>query len=84
MSHTTQCILHRRPPKKTSRKLPGTKYAGDGSQELKAKFVCASLGQTRKGATDGGGKILDAMLAVDGTSGKYPEFQGNVAPPPTP
>ncbi len=44
-----------------------------------AKFVCASLGQTRKGATDGGGKILDAMLAVDGTSGKYPEFKGNVA-----
>lgn len=45
----------------------------------KAKFVCASLGQTKKGATDGGGKILDAMLAVDGKSGKYPEFKGNVA-----
>lgn len=45
----------------------------------KAKFVCASLGQTEKGATDGGGKILDAMLAVDGKSGKYPEFKGNVA-----
>jgi len=44
-----------------------------------AKFVTASLGQTVKGATDGGGKILDAMLAVDGTSGKYPEFAGNVA-----
>jgi hypothetical protein len=44
-----------------------------------AKFVCASLGQTKKGATDGGGKILDAMLAVDGDSGKYPEFKGNVA-----
>ena len=44
-----------------------------------AKFDCASLGQTKKGATDGGGKILDAMLAVDGTSGKYPEFKGNVA-----
>ncbi|CAN5150694.1 hypothetical protein BH23VER1_BH23VER1_10030 [soil metagenome] len=44
-----------------------------------AKFVCASLGQTEKGATDGGGKILDAMLAVDGTSGKYPAFKGNVA-----
>jgi hypothetical protein len=44
-----------------------------------ANFVCASLGQTKKGATDGGGKILDAMLAVDGTSGKYPEFKGNVA-----
>lgn len=44
-----------------------------------ARFVCASLGQTEKGATDGGGKILDAMLAVDGDSGKYPEFKGNVA-----
>jgi len=44
-----------------------------------AKFVCASLGQTEKGATDGGGKILDAMLAVDGKSGKHPEFKGNVA-----
>ena len=44
-----------------------------------AKFVTASLGQTVKGATDGGGKILDAMLAVDGGSGKYPEFKGNVA-----
>ena len=44
-----------------------------------AKFVCASLGQTKKGATNGGGKILDAMLAVDGKSGKYPEFKGNVA-----
>ncbi len=45
----------------------------------KAKFVCASLGQTKEGATDGGGKILDAMRAVDGKSGKYPEFKGNVA-----
>ena len=44
-----------------------------------AKFVTASLGQTEKGATDGGGKILDAMLAVDGESGKYSEFRGNVA-----
>ena len=44
-----------------------------------AKFVCASLGQTKKGTTDGGGKILNAMLAVDGQSGKYPEFKGNVA-----
>lgn len=44
-----------------------------------AKFVCVSLGQTEKGATDGGGKILEAMLAVDGNFGKYPEFKGNVA-----
>lgn len=44
-----------------------------------AKFVCATLGQTEKGATDNGGKLLDAMFAVDGSSGKYPEFKGNVA-----
>ncbi len=44
-----------------------------------ANFVCASLGQSKKGATDGGGKILNAVLAVDGASGKYPEFKGNVA-----
>jgi len=44
-----------------------------------AKFVCASLGQTAQGSTDNGGKILDAMTAVDGTSGKYPQFKGNVA-----
>lgn len=41
--------------------------------------VCVSHGQTEKGATDGGGKILDALLAVDGKSGKYPEFKDNVA-----
>lgn len=44
-----------------------------------ANFVCASLGQTKKGSTDGGGKILNAIQAVDGKSGKYPEFKGNVA-----
>jgi len=44
-----------------------------------AKFVTASLGQTKKGDTSNGGKILDAMLNVDGTSGKYPDFKGNVA-----
>ena len=44
-----------------------------------AKFVCATLGQTKKGSTDNGGKILDALLAVDGKSGKYAEFKGNVA-----
>lgn len=43
-----------------------------------AKFVAASLGQTVKGDTSGGGLVLDAMLNVDGTSGKYPEFKGNV------
>jgi hypothetical protein len=44
-----------------------------------AKFVCATLGQTEKGATGNEGKILEAQLAVDGATGKYPEFKGNVA-----
>jgi hypothetical protein len=44
-----------------------------------APFVTASLGQTVRGSTSGDGLILDAMLAVDGTSGKYPEYKGNVA-----
>lgn len=44
-----------------------------------AKFVLATLGQTEKGAAGNDGKILDAMLAVDGQSGKYPKFKGNVA-----
>ncbi len=45
----------------------------------KAKFVCATLGQTEKGATGNEGLILEAQLAVDGKNGKYPEFKGNVA-----
>jgi len=45
----------------------------------KAKFVCATLGQTEKGAEGNEGLILNAQLAVDGESGKYPEFKGNVA-----
>ncbi len=44
-----------------------------------AKFVCATLGQTEKGATGNEGKILEAQLNVDGKTGKYPEFKGNVA-----
>jgi hypothetical protein len=44
-----------------------------------AKFVLATLGEATKGSTGNGGKILEAQLAVDGTSGKYPEFKGNVA-----
>lgn len=46
-----------------------------------AKFVCATLGQARKGDSDGAGQILDAMLAVDGTdeNPNYPEFKNNVA-----
>ncbi|MCA9172944.1 MAG: sialate O-acetylesterase [Planctomycetales bacterium] len=44
-----------------------------------AKFVCATLGQTAKGAEGNEGRILEAQLAVDGKTGKYPEFKGNVA-----
>jgi len=44
-----------------------------------AKFVVATLGQTKKGATGNEGQILEAQLAVDGNGGKYPEFKGNVA-----
>ena len=44
----------------------------------KAKFVCATLGQTKKDAEGNEGMILQAQLVVDGKTGKYPEFKGNV------
>lgn len=44
-----------------------------------AKFVLATLGESEKGGGGNGGKVLDAQLAVDGATGKYPEFKGNVA-----
>lgn len=45
-----------------------------------AKFVLATLGQTDKEKTEGCEKmIMDAMLAVDGSSGQYPDFVGNVS-----
>ena len=50
-----------------------------------AKFVVATLGQTAKdiqptNETEENEKmILDAQLAVDGDSGKHPEYKGNVA-----
>ena len=44
-----------------------------------SKFVLATLGEATKGSGGNGGKVLDAQLAVDGTSGKHPEFKGNVA-----
>jgi hypothetical protein len=44
-----------------------------------AKFVMGTIGEVTKGSTGNSGRILDAMMAVDGTSGKYPEFKGNVA-----
>jgi hypothetical protein len=44
------------------------------------KFVCATLGQSTKKGAEGNDKlILDAQLAVDGETGKYPEFKDNVA-----
>ena len=46
----------------------------------KAKFVVATLGQTAKDAQPSNDKlILDAKLAVDGSTGNYPEFKGNVS-----
>jgi hypothetical protein len=44
-----------------------------------ALFVCATMGQAKKGSGGAGGTITDAQLAVDGKNGKYPEFKGNVA-----
>jgi len=44
-----------------------------------AKFVIATMGEATKGSGGNGGKVLEAQLAVDGTSGKHPEFKGNVA-----
>jgi hypothetical protein len=45
-----------------------------------APFVCGTLGQTSKENKEGNdGMIFDAKMAVDGESGKYPEFKGNVA-----
>ncbi len=45
----------------------------------KAKFIIATLGQTEKGADGNEGKIIEAMLNVDGASGKHPDFKGSVA-----
>ena len=44
-----------------------------------AKFVLATMGESVKGGSGTGGQILEAHLAVDGASGKHPEFKGNVA-----
>lgn len=45
----------------------------------KAPFVLATMGESVKGGGGNGGLVLDAQLAVDGASGKHPEFKGNVA-----
>jgi hypothetical protein len=44
-----------------------------------AKFVLATMGESVKGGTGPGAKVLEGQLAVDGKTGKYPEFKGNVA-----
>lgn len=44
-----------------------------------AKFVLGTLGEAAKGCGGNEGLILNAHLAVDGNSGKHPEFKGNVA-----
>lgn len=44
-----------------------------------APFVLGTMGESKKGSGGKGGQILNAHLAVDGTSGKYQEFKGNVA-----
>lgn len=45
-----------------------------------APFVLGTLGQTAKDSKEGNdGLIFDAQMAVDGETGKYPEFKGNVA-----
>lgn len=44
-----------------------------------AKFVLATMGESKKDGGGNGGKILEAQLAVDGAFGKYPEFKGNVS-----
>ena len=44
-----------------------------------AKFVCGTLGEAVKGGTGPTNLVLEGHLAVDGSSGKYPEFAGNVA-----
>ena len=45
-----------------------------------ANFVCATLGQTEKDGAEGNeSMILEGQLAVDGKTGKYKEFAGNVA-----
>jgi hypothetical protein len=41
-----------------------------------AKFVLGTMGEAVKGSGD---KVMEGQLAVDGSTGKYPEFKGNVA-----
>lgn len=45
----------------------------------RARFVCATLGEAVEGGTGPGQDVFDAQAAVDGATGRYPEFRGNVA-----
>lgn len=51
----------------------------DEFQSPKAPFVLATMGESVKGSEGPGGWVLEAQLAVDGASGKYPDFKGNVS-----
>jgi hypothetical protein len=44
-----------------------------------AKFVLGTMGESKQGSGGNGGAVLNAQMAVDSRSGKYPEFKGNVA-----
>jgi hypothetical protein len=44
-----------------------------------AKFVIATLGEATKGCGGNTETVMNAHLAVDGKTGKYTEFKGNVA-----
>jgi hypothetical protein len=44
-----------------------------------AKFVCATLGQTKKGTGGAQGQILEGTLNIDGERGKYKDHKGKVA-----
>ncbi len=44
-----------------------------------AKFVIATLGHHSKESKGNDKMVLEAQLAVDGTTGKYSEFKGNVS-----
>jgi hypothetical protein len=44
-----------------------------------AKFVIATLGEASKGCGGNTETVMNAHMAVDGKTGKYPEFKGNVA-----
>jgi len=44
-----------------------------------AKFVIATLGEAKNGCGGNTETVMNAMMAVDGKTGKYPDFKGNVA-----